>query len=242
MQPGESIGVNSSLFRIKKMLPPLTPRPLSDPLEIQRRLGLLHEPHISELTHLVEQIHEVERNHSVPWFDPMGGGVNAKVLLLLQDPSDTAQNGTGFISPDNPDVTANNTTWFRDQARILPHELIHWNVIPWMMRNTFAQEMTRALKYLIELRELLLALKVVICMGNNARDGWNRSYPGNKCKPGWLEWTEWVQGGDHLAVVNCPHPSHRGIGGANGTRIVDDRTPLQRIIDTLNNVRFYLDN
>lgn len=224
------------------MYPPLTPRPLSDPQEIQLRLGLLHEPHISALTTMVEQIREDEHICSVPWFDPMGGGVNAKVLLLLQDPSDTAQNGTGFISPDNPDPTANNTTWFRDKACLRPMELIHWNIIPWMMTGSFSNELNRASPYLKRLLCLLQNLKIIVCMGIKSEKGWNKIQPDNPCKKGWIRINNDELYCGNLIVLACPHPSNQGIGGANRTRMVDDRTPSQRIIDTLKNVRLYLDH
>ena len=224
------------------MPPSLTPRPLTNPLEIQRRLGLLHEPHISKLTQLVEQIRKAEQNFSVPWFDPMGGGVNAKVLLLLQDPSDTAQNGTGFISPDNPYPTAYNTTNFRDKADLIPQELIHWNIIPWKMERGFGIELNRASSYLCKLLHLLPNLKIIVCMGKNSEKGWNQIKPDNPCKKGWIRINNDELNCRNLIVLSCPHPSNQGIGGANGNRIVDGRTPSQRIIDTLKNVRFYLDN
>src|SRR5660397_155293 len=37
----------------------------------------------------------------VPHFDPRSGGKNARVLVLLQDPSRVAQHGSRFISRDN---------------------------------------------------------------------------------------------------------------------------------------------
>jgi hypothetical protein len=71
----------------------------------------------------------------VPYVDPDGGGVDAKVLFLLRDPSDVAASKTGLISPDNPDPTADNFTWLRDQVGIDPRACVAWNVVPWFIGN-----------------------------------------------------------------------------------------------------------
>lgn len=115
----------------------LTPRLLADKSEVIKRKQTNHlfASHVYPLNKLVEKINKSEfGNDTVPWFDPSGAGINAKVLFLLQDPSNTAL-GTGFISPDNPDKTADYTSYFRNKANLRPEELIHWNIVPWAINK-----------------------------------------------------------------------------------------------------------
>jgi hypothetical protein len=75
----------------------------------------------------------------VPEFDSLDGGVDARVLFLFEKPGPmTAEGnganrrvGSGFISRNNDDPTAEATFTFMRQAN-LPRKLtILWNVIPW---------------------------------------------------------------------------------------------------------------
>lgn len=79
---------------------------------IGRRQRRLHEPHVAPLTDWVETVRQrldVCHAATVADFDPLGGGISARVMYLAQDPSSTAAE-TGFISPDNNDATARATT------------------------------------------------------------------------------------------------------------------------------------
>jgi len=74
--------------------------------EVRNRIGLLSLPHISPL---VKYRFEAKRKSGIelpfPQFDPLDGGINAHILLLLATPGRQA-NGTGFVSRNNPDPTA----------------------------------------------------------------------------------------------------------------------------------------
>jgi hypothetical protein len=86
--------------------------------EAIRKRGARLEEQVRPLTEWVRNCRSDSRLPSgagatVPWFDPVSGGVHSRVLLLLLDPSRTAATGTGFISPDNNDPTARNTRTLR---------------------------------------------------------------------------------------------------------------------------------
>lgn len=71
-----------------------TPRPLENRLEVDRRKhpNQLYALHVAQLNIFVERIRDSKYGDmSVPWFDPAGAGVNARVLMLLQDPSKIAE-------------------------------------------------------------------------------------------------------------------------------------------------------
>ena len=67
----------------------------------------LNDAHMIALTEFVYKLRE-ETNLDVPFFDTFDGGVNAKVLFLLEKPGpkSSTSGGSGFISRDNNDETA----------------------------------------------------------------------------------------------------------------------------------------
>ena len=87
-----------------------------DPAEVARKVALLHEPHIAPLTAFVVQLRDQHGGgESVPWFDPTEAGIDARILALLEAPGAKATGaagprpkakGSGFISADNKDPTA----------------------------------------------------------------------------------------------------------------------------------------
>ena len=68
------------------------------------------EPHVAPLNELVRRWREPagRPSRAVPWFDPDGGGVGARVLLLMESsgPRTVAAGDLGFSSEDNEDPTS----------------------------------------------------------------------------------------------------------------------------------------
>lgn len=147
---------------------------------IEARSARLREPHVEPLTQWVESVRDrLDGCHAetVCNFDPDGGGVEARVLFLAQDPSSTAS-ATGFISPDNNDRTARSTTEACRAAELGHSERIHWNVYPWWIdapcggRVENSQEL--ASEMLLEFTNLLPNLRSVVLIGKKARHSWSR--------------------------------------------------------------------
>ena len=78
-----------------------------NPGSCSSRRVLLTQPHVAGLEAWAREVAK-NRDESVPSFDPLSGGCNARVLFLLQDPSRAASEGSRFISIDNNDQTAHN--------------------------------------------------------------------------------------------------------------------------------------
>jgi len=60
----------------------------------------------------VERLRASAPDRDVPHFDPTQASTDARVVLLLEAPGRrgaTVRRGSGFISPDNDDATAENT-------------------------------------------------------------------------------------------------------------------------------------
>ena len=62
------------------------PRSLRDPDVRQRRRALLDRPHMKPLNEYVAKLRRDRENVEVPDFDPLDGGIDARVLFLFEKP------------------------------------------------------------------------------------------------------------------------------------------------------------
>lgn len=142
---------------------------------------------------------------TIPFFDPRGGGVAARVMFLMQDPSEVAT-FTGFISPDNNDPSAHNSTVACAAAGLDARDRVHWNIFPWWVNITksgqtvdpprppqsYPAAMPLAARLLGDVLALLPRLQVVVLLGKQAQAGWKQVAP--------------ALGADarRFQVLNCP--------------------------------------
>jgi hypothetical protein len=199
------------------MNPSREPRAHRDRREIQRKISLLHEPHVAALTGYVERL-RAERGggEAVPWFDPTEAGVGARMLVLLEAPGPRAVGpggprpsaaGSGFISADNNDPTAE-TTWrlLQEAGVVRSRELASWNIVPWYVgdgrriRPVNAADLREAAPATRALLELLPELRVVVLLGRKAAEGWSRLGIGG------------------YTVLEGPHPGPRVVNTRPGAR------------------------
>src|SRR5258705_12545184 len=89
------------------------------PRIVTEKLGRLQEGHIAPITDLVDGIRHALGHDGVPYVDPTTGGLNARVMFLLETPARTAALGSKMLSPDNNDGTAANI-WKLYQESGLP--------------------------------------------------------------------------------------------------------------------------
>lgn len=120
----------------------------------------------------------------IPHFDPAESGVDTQVLVLMEAPGPMTvvdeQNkrpGSGFISIDNSDGTAENCWRLRDEVGLVTGAL-HWNIVPWYLgpasRKPSAQELGQGALELRSLLPLLPQLRVVLTCGLHAQNGWRQ--------------------------------------------------------------------
>lgn len=107
---------------------PAEPKALANISERSKRMSMLREAHIAELTDYVVELRETNRGN-VPNFDPIDGGVKAQILALMEKPGPIADKSS-FISRDNNDETAANCFRFWNEAGISRRDTCLWNVIP----------------------------------------------------------------------------------------------------------------
>jgi hypothetical protein len=117
------------------------------PDNVAHRLARIREPHVAALNDWVAATCArpelpAGAGATIPWFDPESAGVNARVLVLLQDPSAVAS-GNRFVSPHNCDDTARNTYDVCSAASLDYAARCHWNVYPWWI-NTAGADRTRS--------------------------------------------------------------------------------------------------
>lgn len=142
----------------------------------EERKGMLTAPHIAPLSEYAAKI-RMQGNGEVPDFDPLDGGVEALALFLFEKPGPMTSHsrqgyraGSGFISRNNDDPTAEATFNFMRTAGI-PRELtVIWNVIPWWdgTRKVSANQLSAGVGYVTQLTELLPKLRVVVFVGKKA--------------------------------------------------------------------------
>ena len=150
-----------------------TPRSMKDPGVRAHRRSTLNEIHMLPLNDFVRTL----RNRSkfeVPDFDPADGGVGASLLFLFEKPGPMASSsgvghrkGSGFMSRDNDDLTAEFTLQFMNLAEIPRKATVIWNAIPrWNgTRNIVAGEFTEGMDDFLELLQLLPNLRGIVLVG-----------------------------------------------------------------------------
>lgn len=163
----------------------------------KRRLEL-DQAHIAPLTDYVLTLRSTYGlGDEIPFFDPRDGGVDARVLFLLEAPGGKAV-ASGFISRDNPDPSARNVSLISDEAGLLRMQTVAWNIVPWYVgsgsriRPVNQMDIDSAIQALGRLPSLLPELKVVLLVGAKAQ----------KAK-------QVVSDLFSVPTLSCPHPSQR---------------------------------
>ena len=154
---------------------PEAPRSLRDPEARAARRRLLTEPHVRPLTQYVEDL-RARSTAEFPDFDPLDGGVEARLLFLMEKPGPMTsaerdgRQGSGFISRDNDDPTAQAIFTFMREAGIPRRETVLWNLIPgWNgTRKVTAREVREGAQETLGLVRLLPNLRAVVLVGGKA--------------------------------------------------------------------------
>ena len=156
---------------------PAAPRALRDPAARARRRELLDARHMRALNEYVAGLRK-RPGVEVPDFDPLDGGVDAIILFLFEKPGPMTstttgartRTGSGFISRDNDDSTAENTFTFMREAGIPRKQTVTWNAIPWWngTRKVTAAELREGAEETGRLTGLLPKLRVVVFVGEKA--------------------------------------------------------------------------
>ena len=132
---------------------------------------------MAPLTTYVRKLQKLKSSIEVPYFDPLDGGGKATTLFLFEKPGRMTSEdgsgkrpGSGFISRNNDDLTAEYTFTFMQEAGIPREKTIIWNVVPWWngKRKVAARELSDGCDHLMELIGLLRNLKAMVFVGRQA--------------------------------------------------------------------------
>lgn len=187
------------------------PRLFHDPQEVSKREMEIDLPHVAPLNNWVRKLRQkFDNDANIPWFDPWDGGIEAKILWLLEAPGPkaTKKRGSGFISCNNDDQTAKNTWETREEAGVPRKMVVHWNVIPYYIgsdtkiRAYNNTDVASVRPYLKELLGFFPNLKAVILGGTAARTVWYDLSTKNTS----------------LHVIECPLPSPTNLNTRPGYR------------------------
>ncbi len=152
---------------------PTHPRSMASAQVRAERRAMLGEPHVAPLTAFCSRL-ELDGMGQVPHFDPLDGGINARVLYLLEKPgpktSRTGKSGSGFISRDNDDPSAAHSFDFHLQSGVPRAESLLWNIVPWWDGRIAFSGADRRLgtERLRQLLRLLDRLDTVVLVGGTA--------------------------------------------------------------------------
>lgn len=149
-------------------------RRMADPAFRKAQWEHRYDPHIAPVNHLVDELRKQERG-CVPYVPPMYGGVSARLLSVLCDPGPMTQEGqgSGFISMENDDPTAEAVDNYFANAGIGAMEIVPWNAYPWYInRVPRAAELKHGTGPLLEIVKLLPDLRIVMVHGVSAQQSW----------------------------------------------------------------------
>lgn len=171
------------------------PRLLSDPSELAYRHTLAGAGRLTALRLFLASLRA--RHGEVPDPDPLDGGAEARLLLLLETPGPKIR-ASMIVSRDNPSGTGRNLRAMLDAARIARRDTLIWNVVPWIIHHPGAlnraptrAELADGLGSLDALLAVLPRLAVVVLSGRFAA----QAEPAiAAARPG-------------LPILRMPHPS-----------------------------------
>ena len=142
---------------------------------------MLGSPAIVPLQEWATELH-LQRRQPVPHFDPAGGGVDARVLIVQESPGPAAsgghRTGSGFASIDNDDPAAAQLWQLHSDAGLGQSDCVHWNIVPWHLpvgaSKPDAADLRDGSTAMLDLLKLLRQIEVVILSGLLAQKGWHR--------------------------------------------------------------------
>lgn len=94
-------------------------------------------PHIAPVNELVKALRQERPDLSMPLVAPHYDATTARVLSLLSNPGPRAdgERGSGFLSTENDDGTAERLGTIYERVGARPIDVIPWNGFPWYVHD-----------------------------------------------------------------------------------------------------------
>lgn len=152
---------------------PHHPQALKDPDLLEERRSLIAEAsHLEALEHW-RAGYEAITSTPIPHFDPGDAGDQARVLWLLEKPPTALlqAGGTGIVSVDNPDTSAERC-WIEREEAGLQEGVLVWNLIPYAVDAPKAGDKAAGTRALRKVLRLLPRLEAVILCTQSVQTAW----------------------------------------------------------------------
>ena len=110
------------------------PRQMVDPaFHADQTARAFTAPHVAPINAFVDSIRDRDGRGWAPYVPPHHGGVDARVISVLRDPGPATQLGvgSGFISVENDDPTAERMARLFGRFGIPARVVLPWNAYPW---------------------------------------------------------------------------------------------------------------
>ncbi len=178
-------------------------RLMADPAFRLRQERARYTAHVRPINELVDELRATELGF-VPYVAPIHGGVHARMLTLLRDPGPATREGvgSGFLSIENDDVSAERQATTFAQVGIEPSAFNPWNAYPWYInQKPTSAQLDLGIDALISVMALMPHVCVVMLQGGDAQAAWrrlSRRHPSVASIP-------------NLTVIDAIHPSPQAL-------------------------------
>lgn len=164
------------------------PRRMADPVFRAEQWEHRFDPHVAPINRLVDSLGTDGNSGSAVYVAPHQGGTEAPIISLMSNPGPKAGHGggSGFISCENDDPTAQRIAEIYAVAGIAQHYTVPWNAYPWYVHDTLkggglsARQRTAGLRPLHLFLDLLPDGVVLVAHGGDARrslEAFQKTYP-----------------------------------------------------------------
>ncbi|WP_245545932.1 uracil-DNA glycosylase [Nocardia higoensis] len=154
----------------------LRARRMADPDYREEQYANRYEGPVAPINRLIDEL-VAESGEWMPYVAPVYGGVEARLLTLFRDPGPKTKvgKGSGMLSLENDDQSAERFLAFFEEAGMRVGDLMTWNTFPWYLnRKPSTAEIDRGLEPLERVIALLPELTVVMAHGLDAQNAWRR--------------------------------------------------------------------
>ena len=174
----------------------------------EEKRARVDEPHVAPLNQLVRRwraLPGADAPRFIPWFDPDGAGVAARVLAIMESPGPqtVAAGDLGFNTEDNPNPASRIFARLRREAGLPRSLYLRWNIVPWALhdaqglrRGPRTADVVEGAPFLDQLLAELPELRIIVTFGQPALTGVMRHFT--------LRPLDRV-----LPILGVPHPSPR---------------------------------
>jgi len=130
---------------------------------------------VAAINRFIDELGAQDENGHPPYVPPICGGVAALALSISRDPGPKAGGikGSGFLSIENNDASAERMGQFLDEAGIDYGQVVPWNAYPWYINSDpTSEQLIAGVEPLRGLISLMPCLRVVTLHGGAAAKGW----------------------------------------------------------------------